>query len=572
MSRRLRALVRYTSVVKHALFGLAAAQMILACHHDTSSSGPTPPPAYAPPPARAVIEPGIVREVVSVAGVDPPMNPTLSASTPPELNVVRVVKYRIDAEPAKPARAIVVMMPGFLAGAGAFDTIARALVRRGAADPGQAIEVWAIDRRANFMEDTHGLDVAEFRKDASWSHRYYYDGETIEGHTFKGFIDPSDVPWESEWGMATTIGDLHAVIAQVPEGDRKSRVVLVGHSLGATIAEAYAAWDFGGKRGFDELAGLVLIDGVTGSEGDPASGFLQADYEHGSKSVGALSLPNLQTIRKSQPFITLPLLGVAVGELAERLAMATSFAPAEMFPRDDEAINALALMLGLTRSGIPKMTNRAAFGFAFDDDSAALSIAAVSCGSSTGGPLTKYKAIFGGDVLHPSDPTATYDWIDFDKTTPPESASMREVVRGYYEGPGLNFIEWYFPARLTLDAEYVGSLNIEESDWRSSVFGIRARHGAELDLPVLAFAAALTRDADGKGAKAYDKLQAMLAPTKIGAGRPLAGTARTDPRAYRLMVSGDFTHVDPVQAFDGGEGKSWYDALTDFVRTNTPPR
>ena len=39
------------------------------------------------------------------------------------------------------------------------------------------------------------------------------------------------------------------------------RVILGGHSLGASVAEAYASWDFAGRPGYRDLAGLVLIDG-----------------------------------------------------------------------------------------------------------------------------------------------------------------------------------------------------------------------------------------------------------------------------------------------------------------------
>ena len=39
------------------------------------------------------------------------------------------------------------------------------------------------------------------------------------------------------------------------------KVVLGGHSLGGSVVTAYATWDFGGRAGADDLAGLVYIDG-----------------------------------------------------------------------------------------------------------------------------------------------------------------------------------------------------------------------------------------------------------------------------------------------------------------------
>jgi pimeloyl-ACP methyl ester carboxylesterase len=555
-------------------FAALSALVLLGCS-SSKSDGSQPVNPYVPPPAHALVEPGIAREVFLVDGVTPDANPTLSSETPKQLNQVRVVRYRVDANPPKPARAIVVLMPGFLAGSQAFDGIARALVRRGANDPDGAIEAWAIDRRANLLEDTHGADVSEVGGDATWSRRYYVDGEEVEGKKFAGFLDGSDVPYESEWGMATTLGDLRAVMALVPAPERKSRVVLVGHSLGATIAEAYAAWDWTGSKGFDELAGLVLIDGVANRELDAASTFSKDIYEHGDpKATGLINVPGLDVVRKLQPYITLPLLGVTVGEQAERIAIAASFAAAAPRLSDDDLMNTFALMLGLKAAEIPKMTNRAAFGFAFDDQSSAISIAALSMGAATGGPLESYSAAFGSQVVHPTDPDASYDWKDYDQVTPHELSSLPEVARAFYEGPGLNFIEWYFPTRLVLDAQFVGSLSIEESDWRTS-YGLRAQHGAEIDAPVLAFAAHLTADAksgDGPAtAKSYDKLGAMLAKVPIGPGRPLAGTPRSDPRAYRLIVDPTFTHVDPVMAHDVDAGKAWFDTLATFVKTNTTP-
>ena len=38
-------------------------------------------------------------------------------------------------------------------------------------------------------------------------------------------------------------------------------VILGGHSLGASLTAAYAAWDFNGKPGYKDVDGLVLIDG-----------------------------------------------------------------------------------------------------------------------------------------------------------------------------------------------------------------------------------------------------------------------------------------------------------------------
>ena len=59
-------------------------------------------------------------------------------------------------EDAKRADAVITLIPGFLAGAATFDQIARNVIRD-AEKRGKHVEVWAIDRRANCLEDHHGV-------------------------------------------------------------------------------------------------------------------------------------------------------------------------------------------------------------------------------------------------------------------------------------------------------------------------------------------------------------------------------------------------------------------------------
>jgi hypothetical protein len=245
------------------------------------------------------------------------------------------------------------------------------------------------------------------------------------------------------------------------------------------------------------------------------------------------------------------------------MALATHLAGGAPRLAHDDVTSSLAILLGLKVEELPAMNNRTAFGFAFDDASCGISIAAVSIGAATGGPTSKYKAFFGSELLHPSDPKSTYDWQDFDQVTPKERTRLDDIANSWFSGPGLNFGEWYFPARLALDSGVIGSLNIQDGDWRAK-YGLRAKFGAEIDVPVLGFAAALTGSATR-----FDKLKALLPP--IGAGRPLAGTPRTDAKAFTVIEHPDFTHIDPLQAADVGDGKLWYDALAAFVKQNTKP-
>jgi pimeloyl-ACP methyl ester carboxylesterase len=554
------------SFLRSLPLAVALAASVPACGSDTPAPTPTPPAAYAPPPASTVVDEGAVkirREIFLVPGVKPPKNPvaTANAETPADLDFVRVVRYRVDADPPKPARAVAVLMPGFLGGAGSYDPLARAIVRRSAGD--EAFEAWAIDRRSNLLEDHHGLDVAEVKKDPEIALGYYFEEGEAEGKKFKGFLQAEDVAFESEWGLETTIGDLAAVIGVVAEADRKARVVLVGHSLGASIVEEYAAWDFAGKPGYAELAGLVLIDGMTRNEGAATLPVTKDEYLEG-KSDGFLSTPGLEKLRAGQPYVALPFLGLDIYPVAAITAMRSRLFP-EQIVKDYYRDKAFQTLLSLDE--VPKMTNRGAMGLGFDNESNGVSFAAVSCGTSKGGPTEKYASLLGSTLSHPSDPDATYDWIEFDQTKPAEHTSTDDITRSWYEGPGLDFAEWYFPARLSGDAPAAGSLVMKPGDWPLDEQNLRATHGAEMDLPILGAVAGLVGDL-----KALDPLRALVKDVPIGAGRPLAGTPRTATDAFRVVDITALTHIDPLSGADVGGGvvPQWYDTLTAWMKTNTP--
>ena len=537
----------------------ALALLSLAASCKPSEDGPA---AYAPPPLSSVVEVApraIRREIVELAGVVPPPNPQGGAATPPEQNRVRVVRYRVEATPPRPARAVFVLMPGFLAGAGSFDGLARAIVRR--STDVEAFEAWAVDRRSNLLEDTHGLDVAEVRQSGAPAYAYYIGGDAVEGKTFTGFTRGPEAPWASEWGLATTIGDLRKVVELVAPEERKKRVVLLGHSLGASIVEEYAAWDLGAP-GFEDLAALVLADGVSRSEGAPASSVSQAKYENGDPSAPGFPSPGVvKDIRGGNTFTTIPLLGVEALAVAEAVAIDARYHPLEVQTEVAGRDSLLQVALGLTT--LPRLTNRAAFGLAFDEGSAPLSFAAARCGAANGGPLASYTGPFGGDLMHPSDPGASYDWTDGPDVSEP--SRLADLASAWFLGPGVNFAEWYFPQRLPVDAAAAGSLILEDGDWRSAIYGLRARHGAAIDVPIFAAAFRLVGSAS-----AFDKLRALVAP--IGAGRPLAGRLRSDPDAFLAKEYRDLAHIDGLVGADlpGGAAAAFYDDLLAFVRKQTP--
>ncbi|MET9462848.1 alpha/beta fold hydrolase [Streptomyces canus] len=113
-----------------------------------------------------------------------------------------------------------------------------------AAVPG--VQVWAWDRREENPADRTGFS----RSDPA---SYYVDGHYRSQY-------PAASAFAGTWGLARTLDDLRAVVLAARAGGSR-RVVLGGHSWGATSALAYAAWDFAGHPGFRDLAGLAVIDG-----------------------------------------------------------------------------------------------------------------------------------------------------------------------------------------------------------------------------------------------------------------------------------------------------------------------
>lgn len=509
-----------------------------------------------PAPESAVVEPGVRRERFFVDAPSPPPNPTTMAATPPMFNRVPVIRYRRDVTPAAEVRSVVVAMPGFLGGAGSFDPLARALVRRGSMGTA-AVEVWVIDRRANLLEDLRGMNAAERLADPEVAAGYYYDRSvTLGGTAFAGHRTATDpaLSFMSEWGLATTVNDLRAVIARVPQS--REHVVLVGHSLGATMVESYAAWDFDGAAGYRSIAGLVVVDGV--ASGSAAT---EAAWRSGSMGGPFGSTAGAEALRRSGPYFTaLPVLGVAALATSEIVARRALLTPSAVV-RDPDRDRVLRLLFSLTV--VPPLTNGAAMGLAFDDRSCPLSFARMSVGEPTGGPLRMVSNPFASaeQLTVPAGRTETYAWTDALAAAPPEFTPLANAAAAWATTP-TNFAEWYFPTRLSLDTSIVGNLRLAADSWQVRE-GVRAMHGAAIDVPVLAISAGLVGRAN-----AFEAMRARVAAT-VGGDLPAAGATRDTERGFRALHVAGMTHIDPLTAADDGTRNPVPGLLSDFARDNT---
>ena len=147
------------------------------------------------------------------------------------------------------AKRVLILVPGFQGGAGDFSLVGPEIVRHV-----KGLQVWAYDRRSQAFEDHTGFATG----DPDRAFGYYLRGEVVGAKTFAP-VTGATAPYVREWGLKLALEDLRQVVKRARRGGRK--VILGGHSLGASMAVAYAAWDFGGRAGHRDLSGLVLIDG-----------------------------------------------------------------------------------------------------------------------------------------------------------------------------------------------------------------------------------------------------------------------------------------------------------------------
>lgn len=384
-------------------------------------------------------------------------------------------KYdRVFVERFGPASAkrVLVLSPGFQGGAGDFALIGPELVRR---VPG--LQVWAVDRRTQAFEDASGFASGDPQR----AFDYYLGGQGFKP------VSGADVPYVREWGLPLTMGDLHRVVRRARDGGRR-RVILGGHSLGASLTVAYASWDFGGRPGHRDLDGMVLIDGgLLGTFTTPGLAGLRT---------------RLAELRRGDPFVDLLGIGVpwAVGVFTGIGGQAAL--------RDPEARSTLAespVLPAFVKPPFP-VTNEGLIGRVFDRD--------------TSPPAFDLIRVRAGR-LAPSG--AVRGWQDGEVTPVQNLAAFlgRQPVNG---------IEWYFPRRLTLDVDGASNLPGRRSPV-ARLLGLRTRHARSIDVPLYAFQTDLTEGRVLRGA------------------RRLIARSRIAPREATLVDRRSSTsHLDPLTA------------------------
>ena len=324
----------------------------------------------------------------------------------------------------------------------------------------------------------------------------------------------------------------------------------------------YAAWDFGGRAGFERLSGLVLLEGAP-SPDDPTAIPAQDAYE--TTGFGPItSRTSLAMVRRS-PITALPLIGPDLFVTAQIIAMRVSDrfgAPRAQTPDGDLIANFFKVLFGLHT--LPAMTNRAALGFGFDNDYEPLSFARVSIGAAAGpvgrNPNAGIFSAFvgpGEQLLAPTDPHASYDWQPSKEMPVPEPTDIETFARVLFAGPS-DFIEWYFPARLTLDVAVTTFLNVQRTgDWRKDVYRMAVTENARVDVPVFAVGGSKGLVPDlSSFAPYHDSIAPIL---RNGSVRDAS------PAGFVTLLKDGYVHLDVLTADDSGPGNGEFGPLVEWM-------
>jgi len=362
--------------------------------------------------------------------------------TPSKYNKVGVIKMGPSS-----AKNVLVLEPGTSAGAGYFVPLAQWIVSKT-----KGWQVWSVERRENLLEDQSELNLFKQGKATATQLFNYYLGYLKNAAISPHFqmIPSSEVEFAKQWGMNVAVQDLHTVIGAAKKLGGK--VVLGGHSLGGSVVTAYATWNFRGRAGADDLAGLVYIDGgsgVTAETSQVANSALQA-------LAPASASPWLDFGGIPAPYAG--------------IFSATGSAAALLDPNGPSLGETSGLLPADIVPSVP-VTNLGQYGYALNAATSPSSLLAAQAhlgvGVATAGPVHGWN---GAGALTPIARFAT-------------------MFSGY-PMQNVDGTEWYFPQRLTDDTGAVDNGNANPAQ---SILDVDATMGHKLprDLKIYAFGARL---------------------------------------------------------------------------------
>ena len=451
------------------------------------------------------------------------------------------------------AHSVIVLMPGFLGGATSFDIVARNTIRA-AARRKRNVEVWGLDRRANCLEDLHGVHAAQRAKSIQPAFDYYYGGKDVEGKRFPGFTSAQDAKFLEGFGLERTVRDWYTVLVRdyPSQTKRAQRVVCGGHSLGGPLTAAFASWDFDGNpettadAGYNQCAALVGFDTTVGLDGS------------GGGAAGGGSANGLASQSGAAPYINAPPLTPGTIQLTTIAGVGAYYAPDtetnfnKQIPNTPEyevtlralySRDAVNFATGNPNPRDYRVTGATLFGSVFDDNSSGLSILRASLGFVTGGPLVDKNFPAPDPTLALTASTEPlYTWQDYTQVgrdgapvalnsrgepytnRASETTSLRDMARNFFDGP-TNFVEQYFPTRIMTDV-----VAAEGGDRSGSLAGLKY-DGPAMD-PIL-----LIQAGDSDSNNGADSGPAVTSSTK----------PNDKPLSREIVIPG-YNHLDVTTA------------------------
>jgi hypothetical protein len=417
--------------------------------------------------------------------------------TPVKYDKVGVIKVGPTS-----AKNVLVLEPGTSAGAAYFVPLAQWIVSKT-----KGWQVWSVERRENLLEDQSELNLYKQGKATATQLFDYYLGYLKDPSITSHYQTPanSTVEFAKQWGMNVAVQDLHDVILAAKQ--RGGKVVLGGHSLGGSVVTAYATWNFHGKAGADQLAGLVYIDG--GSSATPMS--------------TTTATAALQSLAPASASPWLEFGGIPAPYAG--IFNATGSAAALLDPNGPSLGESSGILPSDIVPPVP-VTNLGQYGYALNATTSPTSLLAAQAhlwaGLTTAGPVHGWN---GSGALTPIKRFAT-------------------MFSGY---PMLNAdgTEWFFPQRLTDDTGAVDNGNANPAQ---QVLGVDATMGHSLpkSLRIYAFGARLG------GAGVLVDAQTLAAQSHIPAGN-----------LTLVNRQSTYSHNDPAGAYPTN---AFFAQLVPFLR------
>jgi hypothetical protein len=349
--------------------------------------------------------------------------------TPPRYNKVGILQLG----PPRAKNVLIFTDGGTLGGTAYIAPIARTLLSRIS-----GWQIWSVENRSNLLEDQSMIDRLKEGK-ASIQQAYDYYGGWLADPSITShirLIPNSEVAFAKRWGILVEVNDLRRVVTAAKR--LGGRVVMAGHSFGGVGATAYATWDFQGKPGANDLAGLVYDD----NSSEPTT----LTATEAKSSLATLDEPSSSPwydprVVLPPPFPGIFTLGSALFALLDPNGPATLAQNSGLLPP----------------SFVPPVpvTNLSYFGWLSDTQTA---------------PTPAQQAHVG----HLTPSGTPRGWARAGELTPLKRLAEMFSGWGLKNVDGVN---WYVPKRETVDADAIGAGNPNPAQ---KVLALRAIHGHSL--------------------------------------------------------------------------------------------